>query len=184
MQDAIAIASVIATATVAIALPFINARTDRVRIRGQLQNERFDELRSVLDLAALALSRADGALGSAELAIEKSQAANAGTTDETAAQMALNDAEQSVYEASEQQVRTSIRLGPEAELTITYIDAIKALEEQLEVLRNAFHGGPLSDDPQGWKEVVVPLHEARNGFERARHSASVLSAQLIGPFSS
>jgi hypothetical protein len=184
LQNAIAIASVAATAAVAIAVPLVTARTERVRIRGQLQHDRLDELRSVLDLAALALSRAEETLKFAELAVERSQASDAVEHDASAAEAAIGAADQALQEVSAQWVRTSIRLGPETEIVTSYCQAYQALVEELEVLTNAFQGGPLSDDPQGWKEVVVPLNHARQSFEKARHAVSELAAQLIGPFSS
>ncbi len=183
MQNGIAIISIVATATVAIAVPIINARAERIRLRGQLQNDRLDELRAVLDSAALALSRADELLVTAELAVESSQAADAVETEVQIAEAALSQVDQALREVSNQKVRVSIRVGHQAQIVTTYGQAFDALLDERAVLTDTFHGGPLSDDPKGWKEVVVPLYTARKTFEGAQQAVSDLAAQLISPFS-
>lgn len=183
MQNGIAIVSIAATATVAIAVPIINAKAERTRFRSQLQNERLDELRAVLDLAALALSGADEALQVAEFAVETSQAVDAAESEVQAARAALSEVDQALHEVSNQRVRVSLRMGHEAEIAVAYGCALDALLDERDVLRSTFDGGPLSDDPKGWKEVVVPLHRARQSFDQARWDVSDLAAQLISPFS-
>lgn len=183
MQNGIAIVSIAATATVAIAVPIINAQAERIRLRSQLQNERLGELRGVLDLAALALSRADEALRVAELAVEISQGSAVAESQEQAAETALSEVDHALHEVSNQRARLSLRLGHETEIAVAFGRALDALREQRDVLKSAFLGGPLSDDPKGWKEVVVPLDRARQNFERAQWTVSDLAAQLISPFS-
>jgi hypothetical protein len=51
LADAVAIVSIVAGATVAIAVPFINAMLERRRLRWQSETARFDELRALLDAA-------------------------------------------------------------------------------------------------------------------------------------
>jgi hypothetical protein len=183
LQNGIAIISIAATATVAIAVPIINARAERTRLRGRLQTDRLDELRTVLDSAALALTRADELLGTAELAVETSQAADADESEVQVAEAALSEVDQALREVSNQKVRMSIRVGHKAQIVTTYGQAFGALLEERDVLTDTFHGGPLSDDPKGWREVVVPLHSARQNFEGAQQAVSDLAAQLISPFS-
>lgn len=151
MQNGIAIVSIAATATVAIAVPIINARAERTRLRG--------------------------------LAVETSQAANATESEVRAAGAALSEVDQALHDVSSQRVRVSLRVGHEAKIAVTYGRALDALLEGRDVLRNTFHGGPQSDDPKGWKEVVVPLYRARQNFEQARWVVSDLAAELISPFS-
>jgi hypothetical protein len=182
LRDAIAIASVCATAAVAIAVPMINARMERARLRGQLQNDRLDELRSVLDLGAVALAQTDQLLAVAELAVERSQATDAQEEDRTSAGSALAEVDRSLAEVLDQQVRTSIRLGPEVETVAAYAEARVALVEEQDILRSAFDGGPSSDDPVGWKEVVSPLYEARSSFRQAQRSFAEMAADLVSPF--
>jgi type II secretory pathway pseudopilin PulG len=55
---AIAIISVVATAVVAIVVPFINARLEQQRLQYQATQERFSELRTLLDEAAQRLTEA------------------------------------------------------------------------------------------------------------------------------
>jgi hypothetical protein len=154
-----------------------------MRIRGQLQHERLDELRLVLDTGVAALAGAQDRLRSAELLVERSQASDAEAEDASDAEEAIGNADRALRDVSEQRLRTSIRLGPSTELVVTYGLAYEALVDELEVLRSAFLGGPLSDDPKGWKEVVVPLNQARERFGVAQRSVSELAANLIGPFS-
>jgi hypothetical protein len=51
LADAVAIVSIVSGATVAIAVPFINAMLERRRLRWQSEKARFDELRALLDAA-------------------------------------------------------------------------------------------------------------------------------------
>lgn len=51
VADPVAIVSIVAGATVAIAVPFINARLERRRMRWQSETARLDELRALLDTA-------------------------------------------------------------------------------------------------------------------------------------
>jgi hypothetical protein len=182
MQGTVAIASVAATAAVAIVVPIVSARLEQSRLRGQLQHERLDELRSVLDLAALALTHAEEDLRSAEFAVERSQAGDAAPDSEDASKNALALGAEALRAVSEQWVRMSIRLGPDSELVILYGKAHAALSDELEVLLSAFDGGPLSDDPAGWREAVVPLDEARARFDESQQAFSTGAARLVGPF--
>ena len=58
MADPVAIASVVSTATVAIAVPFIGAQLERRRLHSQARAERLSELRILLDDSAVHLSQA------------------------------------------------------------------------------------------------------------------------------
>jgi hypothetical protein len=49
MADPVALVSIVSGATVAVAVPFINARLERSRIHHQSRDARMDELRALLD---------------------------------------------------------------------------------------------------------------------------------------
>jgi hypothetical protein len=106
VADPIAIVSIGATSTVAIAVPFISARLERQRLRHQAHEAQLDELRALLDECAVHLTEALGLLYDLHLpdvAPERREAARAALAGK--ADQLLRDG-----------VRLALRLGDKHEI--------------------------------------------------------------------
>lgn len=181
MADAVAIASVGASAVVALGVPFVSARLDRGRMLLQERRGALDELRGVLDEAALAMSHARASLEDLELAAERAQAPSSTREDADAAERAAAAASAALRAVADQEARSAVRLGSAASATLAYTSAAAALRDELAVLASAIVGGPSSADPEGWREVVGALAEARNRFNDRHGEFLDHAASLVGP---
>lgn len=181
MADPIALLSVGATASVAIAVPWINFALERRRVRTQTNLARFDELRSVLDQAAVALAQCNRGLDDAEREVETAQATEATAEDCQAARLALRSLRDRLSRLGEIDQQLAVRLGDAADLVRHCRHAAEAYRDGYAILEGAAEAGPSSDDADAWREVVVPLEMSRQAAAEGRSAFVNAAAGLIGP---
>jgi hypothetical protein len=117
MADPVAIASIISTASVAIAVPFVGAQLERRRLLSQAQGERLSELRTLLDDAAVHLTQALWDLHDLEQDFKPKQ--------RSAATAKVLDSADAVFRDN---VRLSLRLGREHPLFLGHDKARRTLQ--------------------------------------------------------
>lgn len=180
MADAVALASIGASASVAIIVPLIASRLERGKLRLQAGVARLDELRSVLDTAALALGTSMTTLRNAERHIADSQGDNASSVDDERTRQTLQTLDNAVDELRELRLRIAVRLGPDADVTASYTTACEHLARLTEALDSVAQGGPSSDDPEGWGEVVRTVEAGRRRLREAEIAFLTAASQQVG----
>jgi hypothetical protein len=109
VADPVAIASVVSTASVAIAVPFITSRLEQKRLRYRATGERLSELRGLLDDAAVHLTQALASLHDLEQTSQEERREAAGEQ-----LVQLND------QVFRDNIRLSMRLGREHVLVASH----------------------------------------------------------------
>jgi hypothetical protein len=119
VPEAVAIVSVLSTAIVAVAVPFINAKLETKRFRLQVAANRADELRDVLeDVASRAIS-CHQTLISIRTAVER---------EPPKAKERLEAGRQAYIDLWESEARVGVRLGTESPVYRTYSELVSALQ--------------------------------------------------------
>ena len=113
MAEAVALVSIATTGAVAVTVPLIAGWMEERRARRRLAAERFDELRAVLDAAALALDGVAYEIGGTSSIVDLDEP----TPDQELAQ--LKKLEQALGRLNEQKRRVALRLGESAPLYCT-----------------------------------------------------------------
>jgi hypothetical protein len=113
---ALAIVSVVSGAAVAIVVPWITSALERRRLRQQVAESRIDELRAVLDEAAIALGRARSALPTWEVLAQEPDMVGA-----------LAESRRAIEAVGAQTERIAVRLGERSEVFSGYNEAQSAL---------------------------------------------------------
>lgn len=117
MADSIAIISVVSGAVVAVTVPLISSALERLRLRSQLRESRIDELRAVLDQAAIALDEARAGLPTWEVLAQEQRSQVA----------AYADSRKALSAVGAQGERIAVRLGEYSPLFTSYEHARAAL---------------------------------------------------------
>ena len=115
VADPIALVSVLSGAAVAISVPWITSTLERRRLREQVSEARVDELRAVLDLAAVTLDQAVSALPRWEVLLQDERGSLAAV---------YGDSRKALEAVSAQAERLAIRVG-EASPVFTSYDAAR-----------------------------------------------------------
>jgi hypothetical protein len=181
LADAVALVSIASSAAVALGVPLINARLEQRRLRFQRDLNQLDELRSVIDETATELENSLRQARVVEFAVEAQQSpcADGSEADTVAASLAaLDNCRAHLAQMSQ---RLAVRLGPDHRLVSDAHDAQRRLDSAYEILSSAAEGGPASDDPTEWHEVVAPLYVETEGLRAASSALAEHAAHLIGP---
>jgi hypothetical protein len=117
MPDPVAIVSVVSSATVAVAVPFIGARLERQRLRYQQSQERFAELRAQLDVAAEHLTEGVGTI------VELISATNGLVTQDDLSHR-ITELAHTLFQDN---TRLALRLGAESEVCLAHNQAMSGL---------------------------------------------------------
>jgi hypothetical protein len=119
MADPVAITSVVASATVAIVVPFISARLEQRRLQSQLTQERFAELRTLLDGAAARLFETMGVF----VMVISARAGG------SAQDRPIERLTELAVEVFRDNVRLSLRLGGGHDVVVTHMHAMQIVHE-------------------------------------------------------
>jgi hypothetical protein len=156
--------SVVATGAIGLAgvlSPFALRRREEAREEARRRDQRFDELRAVIDEACMALVYAS------------ERAPNAGeiVRQEDARRQAhrLEEAAHELYAAG---ARMAARLGAEHEIVKRYDDIWRSTQEMIAALRRGARNGSLDADE---------VRELKDAFESAQRTFFDASARRIGP---
>jgi len=177
----VALVSVITSGVVAVAVPLVTARLQRSQRSDDRRAERFDELRSVVDAASVALAHAESALRALEAAIERES--RDASTEAAAAQtdVAIGVGEDAIRGVEEASHRAAVRLGWTTEPCQLYGAALKDLGVEFVTLVDVRDGGPSADDLEAWAEVVHSLQEIHARYTEHRVAFYAAASQLVGP---
>ncbi|MEA2496412.1 MAG: hypothetical protein QOJ29_4323 [Thermoleophilaceae bacterium] len=173
MGAAIAIISVVASATVAIVVAVLASRGETARLKLQISAERLNELRAVLDESASALSGAlyemNGIVSLLDQELE--QALGGGPTVENV----YSDFQDRFAHASRLRERIALRLGPRAELVGTYAAGVDACQAFFNVWGERWRGSP-------WNEQLSSrANQAVADGERAHAKLLEIASAMVGP---
>ena len=163
VSDWVPIASVAATAVVALGVPFITARFDVRRIRAQADEARRNELRTTIDNAGNALTEAIFALDEAVAAASKS----------TDASVAIDALDQRVKALWHPLNAIATRVGSKDELHSAYEDATHAVQRALFIVGSTKDGVTFDTQAQRGVSDVTRL-EAVRAQNRFYDAASTL----------
>jgi hypothetical protein len=121
VAEAVAIVSVVSGAVVAVGVPFINARLERAKVIAQAEGARLDELRSVLDGAAVSLGVARSTIADfIEATAREAEPWSPPAVD------AVDKAQLALRELGLWRRRLAIGLGPDSPTYIAYADFVDA----------------------------------------------------------
>jgi hypothetical protein len=173
VEAVIAIVSVVASAAVAIAVAVAAHRAEAARLRYQISSERVDELRGVLDDAAMVLRGAlfemNGIVSLLDQGLE--QALGGGPT--------VNDVyatfQERHWEAGRLAERIALRLGPGNELTRVYRVGVDSCDAFFDVWGERWNGHEWDD------ELSRRANQAGGDGERAYQRFLAASAAMVGP---
>jgi hypothetical protein len=170
MANTVAIISVVSGATVAIVVPWITATLERRRLRQQVAESRIDELRTVLDEAAIALARCFSALPTWDVV---GQAVEQGA--DTASVLA--ESRKAVEDTGAQAERIAVRLGESSLVFAGYEQARAALWKLYHGLaaEDALHKIPEFE----FEERTNP--EQNQQFSDGRRAFREGARQIVGP---
>lgn len=172
VAEPIAIISIVSGAVVAITVPLISSALERRRLRSQLAESRIDELRVVLDEAAIALDRARTGLPTWEVLGQEQRNHVAAYADLRVALAAVGA----------QAERIAVRLGESSPLFTSYEHARVALtrlhhgliaEEALRKIPGMIEAEAPRIDPQTDPDFV----EGRRAFREAARKIVGLEVQ-------
>jgi hypothetical protein len=181
MASSVALASILTSGAVAVAVPLIAARLQRSQRRDDRRAEQFDELRSVVDSASIALAHAERTLRSLESAVEQECRDAAGDEVGATTDAMLNIVEDAVDEVAQAWHRVAARLGWTSETCRHYGSSLDQLKAELAMLVDVRAGGPSSDDLEGWGAVVRELHGVRARYADHRTGFYASTSRLVGP---
>ncbi len=179
--EAISIVSIASGATVAVAVPYINARFERVRLRQQDHSLRLDELRQRLDDAMTALAASEDAADHAEVAVELAQRRHATADDRAKAADALLVLSTANDLAGRSEHLIQIRVGLAHAAATAYNAALKSLRDMERELDDILAGGPSADVPDAYAEAVREVADIRARYEEAKSTFISAASALIGP---
>jgi hypothetical protein len=179
--EAIALVSVASGATVAVAVPYINARLERSKLRAQSHAARLDELRATLDEAVIALSSAQSASEVAERSVEAAQHSRA-----TASRRAVATQEIDALRAATDRVERDaqllgVRLGAASDPVRAYESARRALRDIEHELDDILAAGPASDEPTVYAEATRALAQLRERHDECKSRFLNAAALIVGP---
>jgi hypothetical protein len=180
MADPVALASVGTSAIVAITVPWVNSRFDQRRVRLQASAARVDELRTVMDQAAIALAQCLAEIDASELAVEKSQSSGATDEDERRTAGRLGTLGRALCVVEELDQRLAVRLGSRDHLLASFRAAQLGLRAAENILVSAAEAGPSSDE-DAWREVVGPLASERKRIRHEQQSFVDSASTMFGP---
>lgn len=179
--EAIAIVSVTSGTVIAITVPYIASRLERIKLREQALSTRLDELRQRLDDGMTALASAERAVDAADRAVESAQlrhATPADRNDATATVAALRTANGEVFKCWQ---LLAIRLGPKNNVVQAYEAALTSTQELEKELDDILASGPPSDMPDAYAEAVKEVGAIRDRYAIARASFLDAASSVIGP---
>jgi hypothetical protein len=140
VADPVAIISVVSGATVAIVVPFISARLERQRLRYEGSQERFTELRQLLD-------------GAAERLIESLTVLTRFMTPEPDVPLPGDRLTELAVDLFRDQTRLALRLGGDHEVVSAHRDAMWILH-RVEGLWRTKRTPPSFDDRNSFDEAT------------------------------
>lgn len=181
MASSVALVSIVTSGAVAVAVPLVSARLQRSQSRDDRSAEQFDELRSVVDSASIALAHAEGTLQSLESAVEQECRDTASDDDGASTDAMLAIVKSAVDEVAQAWHRVAARLGWTSETCREYGASLDELKAELAMLIDVRAGGPSSDDLESWGAVVRELHDVRARYADHRTGFYGSASSLVGP---
>jgi hypothetical protein len=170
VSTAIALVSIVSTAAVAIIVTLLSSRAEARRSRWQANFARFDELRSVLDDAVIALGNAIYEMNGVFSMLEQELG------EEEARQELLKKLENHLNEVGRYKERIALRLGRGASLSAAYGSAYETCWEAWNIFVEVIWQGA-EFDPAKRQRVVGLTEKAAQ-----EHSAFVEAAsRIVGP---
>ena len=184
MATAVALASILTSGLVALAVPFITSRQARITRLLDLELERSRDLRELLEDAGSRLARAERHIDLAQRNVDRAVA----VASETAAGDVLGGGTFSTATASEAVLavqealhRITVNLGWDSTVASAYSEALRQLDSRLRMIDELSESGPDLRDDQGWQEVGEALGELDAAYVRAREAYGVEASRLIRP---
>jgi hypothetical protein len=177
ITETVAIASVTTSGIVAISIAVLSVYSERSRTRWQVRTGRLDELREILDGAALALSKALYEMGGPLSLIDFDDDYLGGAEQARSERLKqLKTFEHPLNNAAEFEERLAVRLGPASPLVRTYKEAEEAARAVWEILTSViFAGDPFNSS---MRATVGELGQVA----RDRQRSLLEQAQaLVGP---
>lgn len=160
MKDLIALFSVVATASVAVLVPLINARVESRRLVQTGRRADRDEARAVLDEAATALAAGIVGIEDVSERVEEAVKSSAPAEIPATALHTLQAARDTIHDLIRHDRRLAVRMGPSDPAVQAYSNARRASGTLLQTLEDVLEAGPASDGI-GWHEVVRVLDNVR-----------------------
>jgi len=151
------VVSIVASATVAIVVPFFTARLNRMERREARTAVRLDDIAAVIDVASQALAHAEDAIDQAAAAVEAETRTSATPAEIQRAEQTVTQVQAALKEVREVRHRLATRLGWNAQLCTTYETVLNQLRDELMFVEGVRIGGPAGDNPEAWTEVALVL---------------------------